>query len=79
MMKMTKAVLQLKINHLNFECGKKKGQIGEYVLEYDCSGVRLCRISNSMRGVDRMSQSMTKRQMGELLDTMRNVLYWERL
>ena len=79
MMKMTKAVLQLKINHLNFECGKKKGQIGEYVLEYDCSGVRLCRISNSMRGVDRMSQSMTKRQMGELLDTMRNVLYWEKL
>ena len=79
MMKMTKAVLQLKINHLNFECGKKKGQIGEYVLEYDCSGVRLCRISNSMRGVDRMSQSMTKRQMGELLDTMRNVLYWEKM
>ena len=79
MKKITKTVLQLKIDQLNFECGKKKGKVGEYVLMYDCAGVRLCRVSNSMRGVNKMSQAMTKREMGELLDTLRNVLYWETL
>jgi len=69
-MKMTKTTLAAKVNILN---GLTEGTY--FCLDYAYGGVRLCKKSNNHGGLTDISEHMTMREMGLVLDSIINALY----
>lgn len=69
-MRMTKTTLAEKVNILN---GLTEGTY--FCLDYAYGGVRLCKKSNNHGGLTDVSERMTMREMGLVLDSIINTLY----
>lgn len=67
-MRITKTVLEAKVQYLNYITG------GSYALDYAYGGVRLVRLTDEHGGVADMSERVGKPEMARILDSITNVV-----
>ena len=72
-MRMSKAVLQEKVNYLNRLVGAENGQPNSFELNYAYGGVRLCK-RLELGGQTEISSRTNLATMAEILDTVENTI-----
>jgi hypothetical protein len=69
MMRVTKMMLDAKIENLNNKTGKN------YKLQYENNSVRLCRVCNGYGGLEAVSPFTDKKGINDILETLCTFLH----